>query len=201
MATTYLLACNCGKKLPVEAPQAGQMVRCACGESLEVPTIRGLAKLERAEQPAPTKTGPRWGPREGLLLLGVVISVLALMTAGVLHVRKYQVAGKFTIPDNTFTDERAEQIRQAVDKLSPAQAWNEWEILRSGIRRRQTRAEAERDELLLARQAATDAYTPWIIVTYAILALGVIVVAVPLLFMSPARAAKGRRPAARRTSQ
>jgi len=201
MPTTYLLPCNCGKKLPVEAPQAGQTVRCSCGESVEVPTIRGLAKLERAQQPAPAVTGPRWGPREGVLLLGAVIAVLALITAGGLHLRRHHVGKQFAIPDNTFTDERAEEIRQAVDKLSPAQAWREWEHLRTGIRRGQTRAEAEREKLLLQRQAATEAYTPWIIVAYSIVVVGVIVVAVPLLFMSPTRNAKRRRPAARRPSR
>ena len=192
--TTYLLPCNCGKKLPVEAPQAGQTVRCSCGESLEVPTIRGLAKLQRVAQPASAGSGPRWGPRKGVLFLGAVIAVLALITAGVLHLRRHQVAKGFTIPDTTFTDERAEEIRQTVDEMSPARAWFWWKRLRGGIHRRQTRAELERERLLLQRQAAIDAYTPWIIVAYSMVVVGVIVSAVPLLFMSPARTVKRRRP-------
>jgi hypothetical protein len=195
MTTIYLLPCECGKKLPVEAPQAGQTVHCSCGESLEVPTIRGLAKLGQAKDTAPAATGPRWGQREGLLLLGAVIAVLALTAAGGLHLRKHQVADDFVIPEITFTDEDAERIRQAIDKLSPAQTWREWQHLRGGVQRGQSRAEAKREKLLLQRQAATEAYTPWIIVAYAIAVVGVIVVAAAFLFMSSARAAKGSRPA------
>ena len=57
-AMQYLLPCQCGQKLPVDASQAGLRVRCACGAEPQVPTLRGLAALERATATSSAATAP-----------------------------------------------------------------------------------------------------------------------------------------------
>lgn len=41
----YLLTCSCGRKLAVSKTQAGESIRCECGEQVTVPTLRGFADL------------------------------------------------------------------------------------------------------------------------------------------------------------
>ena len=48
--SSYLLPCSCGKSIPIDTSQAGQEVRCSCGQSQEVPTLRGIRQLLQAEQ-------------------------------------------------------------------------------------------------------------------------------------------------------
>jgi len=80
----YLLPCPCGRKTPVEAPQAGQRVRCQCGAELDVPTMLGLAKLEELLDERPGSARPKWawGIREAILLLGGIVFLAGL--AGVI---------------------------------------------------------------------------------------------------------------------
>ncbi len=42
----YLVSCSCGKEIAVTRSQAGQSVPCACGQSVQVPTLRGFADLK-----------------------------------------------------------------------------------------------------------------------------------------------------------
>lgn len=190
MPTTYLLPCDCGKKLPVEAPQAGQTVRCSCGQSMEVPTIRGLAKLQQAKQQEVTKAGSRWGPRQGLLLLGAVITLTAVSASIALQVKANADYEKFTPTGYKFTEEKAERIRQAYEKMSPAQTWREWGDLRSRVGRNSTPTEKKIAEVILYRDEQVAMYQRWRYVTYGIVALGVMLMAATLLFTTSPRAAE-----------
>lgn len=82
----YLLPCTCGRKVPVSTRHAGQTVRCACGAELEVPTLRGLGELERAE---PAGAAPRghWGDRQRVAFAFAVGAVLSLGAAAFMAVR------------------------------------------------------------------------------------------------------------------
>ena len=53
MQTRYLLPCSCGQKIAIEPRQAGQSIRCPCGNSVEAPTMLKMTALEPAE-PEPT---------------------------------------------------------------------------------------------------------------------------------------------------
>ena len=189
MTTTYLLACSCGEKLPVAAPQAGQTVTCPCGQVLEVPTIRRLAKLQRVEETTPAETPSRWGPREGLILLGAVITSAALIATCVLHVKKHLVAKEAALLDAKFTDEfteeMADKIRRDIQQMSPAQTWRVWASLRYNIRRLKTPREIRREQMRLEKKMEMSKHDPWLIVTYVMIALGMVVVVVPMLSMSP----------------
>jgi hypothetical protein len=78
MKTVFILPCSCGEKLSVDKSQAGLSLRCHCGADVAVPTLRGFAKLEQSTDVAETAK-PEWGLRQGMLFLGSVICVLALV--------------------------------------------------------------------------------------------------------------------------
>jgi len=85
MKQKYLLPCSCGKNIPVDVGQAGQMVTCACGAAIEVPTMLQLRKLRRVPvESTGQKPRSRWGPRQqmisigGLLVVGSIVWVCLL---------------------------------------------------------------------------------------------------------------------------
>jgi hypothetical protein len=77
MSTKYLLPCDCGAKLEVDATESGLTKACACGALLQVPTLRGLRQLEvvAADQAPPPST---WGTLQRGITVGTVIAVLGL---------------------------------------------------------------------------------------------------------------------------
>ena len=120
MEGRYLLPCSCGQKIPVEPRQAGQEIRCDCGASLEVPTMLGMAALEKApSEPSHTPPSAPWGIRQGIVLLGTVIVLLALGMVIPLHLTRPALP-------------TAEMIRQRTQTLSPFQSWRHWHVLRAG---------------------------------------------------------------------
>ena len=110
--STYLLTCQCGQKLPVDASQAGLRIRCACGAEPQVPTLRGLAALERATA---SLTGPRpsaWGPRQAVAFLGLSLLTLAVAAAATL----WFTSPKF--PEFHYDQRDRQDIEQSVNGLS-----------------------------------------------------------------------------------
>jgi hypothetical protein len=86
--------------------------------------MREITRLERA-RPAPG-TAPRpaaWGFRQGLVLLGVVITVLAAGAAVAL------LLGRPVAP---ASEQSPESIRRQTDALSPLRAWQIWRSVREG---------------------------------------------------------------------
>lgn len=114
MGSKYLLPCSCGRKTPVEGFQAGQRVRCPCGAELDVPSMLGLARLELAKSgPVAEPSGPRWGIRQRLPLIGGLIFLIGIVGVVALW----------------LTRPRPPDIRG----LSPAQAISIWHQFREGI--------------------------------------------------------------------
>lgn len=128
MRTSYLLPCSCGKKIEVDANQSGLAVRCQCGVEQTVPTLRGLAVLERVESAdlASAKAGPTWSLRQGLIFLGLVVLVGALIGWLVL---------RFTIRPQPITpfENFREFNRQYINELAPETLIAEWDKYRKGI--------------------------------------------------------------------
>lgn len=120
----YLLPCECGQKIEVDAGQSGLTVTCACGKKLEVPTLRGLSGLEvvpsrGATQPAAAEAA--WGPGQGLLFLGTVLLICGVIAlALVLRTRpEWKV--------------HSGNIAVDVDRLTPGQLFERWQELRKGL--------------------------------------------------------------------
>lgn len=75
----YQLTCSCGATHAVSASQAGQNILCACGKTLEVPTLRGLAALPVAIAPdQETRAIDKADRRKPSLALGAMFAVIFL---------------------------------------------------------------------------------------------------------------------------
>ncbi len=119
----YLLPCQCGRKTPVDSAKAGQTIECECGAKLEVPTLGGLKNLERVVTPKPaTKT--TWGPRQQVLLIGIIICATGLGIAG--YFRHYR-------PLPPPRELRIELIPKHVESLSLMQTLALWGALERGL--------------------------------------------------------------------
>jgi len=120
----YLVPCSCGCKIPVDKRQAGEIITCSCGASLEVPTLLKLMTLERAEvahQPLTPKT--TWSTGHRLILLGTVVIIVAV----VIGVWLFWVR-----PTDPYANLNPEQIQSASQLLSPMQSWRLWVMLEKG---------------------------------------------------------------------
>ncbi len=136
MNTFYLLPCPCGRKIPVQLPQAGEIVTCACGGSLEVPSLLGLKALERSDVPAESKTPKTaWGTGHRLIFSGAIIILFAIGMGAWLF---------WFPPIDPYANFTPDQMRQAVETLTPAKTWLFWQMLESkGLDRRKRGPEIE----------------------------------------------------------
>lgn len=101
----------------METGQAGQPLRCICGQEVEAPSIRHLRELESvADQEIPS---PTWTVRQGLVFLGTAILGLAILAAGAIVVLRPAAANRKSFMLNI---DKA-TIQREVSTLSPAQAY------------------------------------------------------------------------------
>ena len=118
MSDKFLLPCSCGQAVVVEARQAGATVNCGCGKSLEVPTIRELARLQRVEG-VEEVLPPLWTLRQGMIFLGLAIALPAFA---------------FTIYLYTQLPTLQESsIDEHVKQLSPIESWALWRVYSEGM--------------------------------------------------------------------
>ena len=114
----YLLACDCGKQVPVEVGQAGGRVACLCGAQIEVPPLRKLRDLplERVED---KQVGARWGARQGVIAASLILTATLIVT---------NIWNWWTQPQVPHFDpvshERA--VDEHLKSLTPANAWLAW---------------------------------------------------------------------------
>ena len=126
MSQQFLLPCTCGQKVRVESAQAGGRVSCRCGQSLTVPTLRGLRELEPAKDLAPAKAAPGWSPIHGAIF---AVSLL-VAGAGLAMIGVY--AAIYTAAMQRTTDRTDDVIRgineaQPIESLTPLGALAEWQ--------------------------------------------------------------------------
>ena len=119
----YLLPCTCGQKNEVDSNQSGLTIKCACGAEMEVPTMRGLAQLQVVEGAADSSAAaaPAWGPGQGSMFLGIVLTLGGLVALGMVMTTRPQ------------WKVHSDQIAVHVDKLSVEQLWHHWQDLRKGL--------------------------------------------------------------------
>jgi hypothetical protein len=119
----YLLPCNCGQNVEVDASQAGLQVVCGCGAKLDVPTMRGLSQLRVAEAPAreASVSQAAWGPGQGSMFLGAVLAICGVIALALVWRTRPQ------------WEVQTQQIVVNVERLSPAQLWEHWQDLRKGL--------------------------------------------------------------------
>ncbi len=122
MRVKYLLPCQCGNQIPVDTRQAGQEVRCECGTTLEVPTMKGVTALDRDEVQQegdklhqPEMSGG-WGVPQGVAVMGGMLMLLG----SVLFIFHYWNAPPRDPPDSDLSE------------LTPYESFYYWQQLRKG---------------------------------------------------------------------
>lgn len=176
MKTLYALPCTCGKSVDVDRSQAGLAVRCACGRELEVPTIRGLANLESRvdSQVAPAST---WGPRQGVMFLGVAIALLAGATASYVQ---------FLPPPSPVRGIDRAAVTKLVDSWTPTQTFEAWAEMSQGMERSELPTMMAYWDVLARRQR-------WAWVAWAVVGVGVAIALVGALMPKSSPEGRPRR--------
>jgi len=126
MNTTYLLPCSCGQKIHVEPRQAGETVKCACGQDAAVPSLLQMAKLEQAEVQQ-IAAAPTWGLSQRLLVVGIVVLVVAAFMG------LYAILTAPVSPTAAITPE---VVHRQVERFSAARSlWEFWQMEKDGLDR------------------------------------------------------------------
>ena len=123
MSQAYLLPCSCGHKVRVTPAQAGGRVKCTCGQSLAVPTLRGLRGLTPAKSEPAARATPRWTPLHGALFSGGLLLAAAGLAVIAYHLWLYAQIGGLAV------DRSSEVIAHEaahIDELSPWQTLDVW---------------------------------------------------------------------------
>lgn len=170
MPSNYLLPCQCGKKTQVDSSQAGLNVRCACGAELTVPTMRGLAALERVEAaPRATAAEPaaNWETRQGIVFLGSTIALITALAAFCVW--------WFRMPEPvTLQEGYQENNRAFLDQHPPEELIDVWHNLREGIEQAPMEMALDRYDRIVAEVLG------WEYVLAGVGALGLVLVAIGL---------------------
>ncbi len=195
----FLLHCPCGQKVEVTGAQAGGRVACACGQTIDVPTLRELQSLERVEDGATPYRARNWSARHGLIFLGGSIAVVALIVSAWLQVnrpRGVMVVNRLMPAsdrkDAPWTDSSIEWLT-GFKTLSPGEVWLTWSTtMPVGADPRLTiyGMRAQYAESRMAIDSRDYRYLAW-----AFGAVGVVLLAAGLLIPQPqARRGPARRP-------
>ena len=129
MSRQYLLPCSCGKLARVQASQAGQSLRCKCGRTLAVPTLRQLRQLpptpDAEGDAAPKAASAKWSQLQGGTFVGgLVLSVIALGFFG------YLLSQRLRQPEPASPFDRFLQQEDLTD-MPAADAWAAWQAYRT----------------------------------------------------------------------
>jgi hypothetical protein len=154
----YLLPCRCGHEFVIEPRLAGETLSCACGATLQVPTMLEMQSLELAppeRAAAPARSS--WGLRQQLFLMGGLLIVITAVAAIWLY-RTRPIA-----PSDVMNPE---YIREIAKRFPPTQTWAVWESMKQGIRPPDPRY-----------AAALTRYHAWLGVTGILALLGIAMVA------------------------
>lgn len=182
MGDQYLLECDCGQQLSVGVRQAGQAVRCGCGNTIGVPSLRDLRRLPLAHR-GEGQESTAWSQAQGFTF--VTGSIVATIAVGVFC---YYLTARlrFEAPVSPF-DRFLEQ--KDLNSLTPEDSWLIWQAyqhydLQWG--HSQVYVDAQRNAARLSLYMGLAA---------GVALLGVVTIAVALFGLKPVR-----RPAAIRTS-
>jgi hypothetical protein len=102
--------------------QAGEAISCACGQTVDVPTLRELRTLPTADASAPG-TRPAWSVARGALFVAGALMIASAALA------VWQIAprrARLEVSQPTFAE-----LEFDVQTLSPLQAWDAWEHFRA----------------------------------------------------------------------
>jgi hypothetical protein len=121
----YLLPCACGRQYTIEPRQAGTTIHCACGGTLDAPTMMQITALEPVppEDAVPSSLSA-WGTRHRMGLVGVVLMIVGALGLAAL-------ALNHPVPQVEEVDVAV--LRREAERLPPAVTWRYWEMLKRGL--------------------------------------------------------------------
>jgi|CXWL01.1.fsa_nt_gi hypothetical protein len=121
----YLLPCECGKGIAIDASQAGQQLACECGKLLEVPTLRGVRELQPAPEAASSRRpAAEWDSSRGMIFAGSLI--LVIIGAAMTYLG---FAGLRTTP-NITRELETETFDQRIDDMPLEEVYETWKEIR-----------------------------------------------------------------------
>lgn len=136
MSVTFLLPCECGYKLPVDATQCGLSLPCPqCQTDVTVPPLRRLQQLERVTGRPPAEATGRWGPRQALLLVGSIVLLGGVALVVLLHVVD-PISTHLQMPPQ-WREQPPEyqnfylQAAEVPDDLTLGESWRLWRTLKN----------------------------------------------------------------------
>jgi hypothetical protein len=164
MSKTYLLPCKCGNKVGVFASQAGDTLQCAnCNNSLSIPTLRELAKLEVLERAARPATDRREHSRNSWSgFRGITVALLLAMACGFFAYSGLYLYGRSTIDTSGSAEAELAASAKIVETMKPPELFDSWQgYLQMGL------GYKDRPPFYLAQKNAK--YAEWYIITYAVI--------------------------------
>lgn len=123
MSTRFKLPCDqCAQVHAISPAQAGETLSCACGHSIQVPTLREIRLLEPTERPDRERASSDWNLQRGLLFVGgaLLLAIAALTTWSIWPQRQALVISQPAFQEINFD----------VQQLNPNEAWDAWQHLR-----------------------------------------------------------------------
>ncbi|MCA9193656.1 MAG: hypothetical protein KDB03_17915 [Planctomycetales bacterium] len=97
------MTCSCGRNIKVTTSQAGAELHCECGQSVLVPTLRGMQHLPFAEslEEVPSKTSAaKWAGGRGITMATFTgIAIFCISLSALFYFRWYVSRTDFTVED------------------------------------------------------------------------------------------------------
>lgn len=116
----HLLTCSCGKEFTVSRSQAGQEIKCDCGQMIAVPTLRGFSELPTAGEVE--KVSAAWGGWRGptMALFSAICLVAAIFAArflfqGVSVDTSYTAESEVAAANEIFDEYGADELSMVWD--------------------------------------------------------------------------------------
>ena len=121
----YLLPCSCGQSIPIDTIQAGQEVRCSCGQEQLAPTLREIRQLPEAE-PAMTQLRLRkeaWSAkRTSIFAIGLIATALSMGAVVMCQVKINRISSRLPSKD-TMKSYEENMNAQIVESLSAEESY------------------------------------------------------------------------------
>ncbi len=124
----YLLPCPCGQSISIDTIQAGQEVRCTCGQVQLAPTLREIRQLPEVEQ-AVTQVrlvkDPWSAKRTIVFAIGLVVTALAMGAVSMCQVKIWPISAE--LPTKAEMKAYEENMNaQIVERLSAEQSYEQF---------------------------------------------------------------------------
>ena len=141
MSARYLVACRCGANFAATPGQAGQDVRCECGQIIAIPLLRELRALPPASAPATAGTkqarsavssaavssaaAPNSSVRGRVVFAGLLVTVLATLLGVVLLYARAQIVVEWSHQLQSQADS------EVIDQMNADEMFQAWHALHS----------------------------------------------------------------------